>query len=219
MLRPFLNITLLLGFGVLAPSAAFADLRVTPKGSTAFLESEHLDNGDEGTFAQFLDSPAAAQVKIIYLDSRGGNTRAAIAIGRMIREHHLATAYHVGHGHCVSACTTMFLGGVERYYIGGGKVADGVATHVGLGFHPGNGGADNEDRIATYYSDMGVPGAAKVRYKIYARDSGDQGDPQDSSGEPQKKKLFFVSGALALKTGVATSLSEPADAALQDSQQ
>jgi hypothetical protein len=206
----------LLGLGVLPPSAALADLQVTERGPVAFLASEHLERGDEETFAQFLASPAAAAVRIVYLDSRGGNTVAAIAIGRMIREHRLDTAYHVGRGRCVSACTTIFLGGVHRYYVGGEKVADGVATHVGLGFHPSNGGQNNEERIAAYYSEMGVPGASQVRYKLYARDSAGESAPLDSSGESQKYKLFFISGDLALKTGVATSVGEPADSALRD---
>lgn len=218
MIRPIIKFSLILGFGLLAPTAAFAEMQVTPMGATAYLVSEHLDRGDDAAFAQFLESPAAAQVRIIYLDSIGGNTAAAIAIGRMIREHHLATAYHVGYGRCVSACTTMFLGGVERYYIGGDGVANGVATHLGLGFHPSNGGAANEDRIGAYYSEMGVPGAAEVRYKIYGRSVADQAETRDASGEPVRRKLFFVGGALAVKTGVATSLSEPADPALQDGQ-
>ena len=180
------------------------------------LQSDHLDRGDEETFAQFLSSPAAAPIKIIYLDSRGGNTAAAIAIGRMIRQHGLDTAYHVGHGRCVSACTTIFLGGVNRYYVGGDQVADGIATHVGLGFHPSNGNQENEDRIGAYYADMGVPGALKVRYKVYSRSMVGNPGADDGSGQPQKYKLFFISGGLALKNGVATSVNEPKNPALRD---
>jgi hypothetical protein len=211
-----LVVPLVLGLGALPSTAAFADLRVTQRGSVAFLTSSHLDRGDEENFAQFLSTPGAASVKIVYLDSRGGNTAAAIAIGRMIREHRLDTAYHVGRGRCVSACTTIFLGGVHRYYVGGDRVADGIATHVGLGFHPSNGNQNNEERISSYYSEMGVPGAEQVRYKLYGRDSVGGAAPLNTDGEPEKYKLFFVSGDLALKTGVATSVSEPADSALRD---
>jgi hypothetical protein len=200
----------------LLATTAGADVQMTQRGSVAFLESSHLDRGDEEVFARFLSSPDAAPVKIIYLNSRGGNTAAAIAIGRMIREHGLDTAYHVGHGRCVSACTTIFLGGVRRYYINGDQVANGVATQVGLGFHPSNGGEGNEERISSYYSEMGVPGAAKVRYQLYSRGVAGGKAALNEYGEPEKFKLFFISGRLALETGVATSVKEPADAALRD---
>jgi hypothetical protein len=209
-------VSLVVSIGALSPTAAGAEVQMTQRGSVAFLESSHLDRGDEETFAQFLSSPGGASVKIIYLDSRGGNTAAAIAIGRMIRKHGLDTAYHVGRGRCVSACTTIFLGGVHRYYVGGSQVADGVATHVGMGFHPSNGSQGNEERISSYYSEMGVPEAAKVRYKLYRRDSVGGNAPLNADGEPEKYKLFFISGKLALQTGVATSVEEPADAALRD---
>jgi hypothetical protein len=210
-------IPFIMGLGLLSSTAARADLKMTARGSVAFLESSHLDRGDEDTFAQFLASPEASAVKIVYLDSRGGNTGAAIAIGKMIREHGLDTGFHVDHGRCVSACTTIFRGGVQRYYVGGDHVADGVATHIGLGFHPSNGNQDNEERIAAYYSEMGVPGASQVRYKIYSRSIVGKGGEKAESGAPQKYKIFFISGNLALKTGVATSISEPGEPALRDS--
>jgi hypothetical protein len=238
---------LLLGCLGLAPSAAWADLQMSARGPVAFLKSNHLDRGDEETFAQFLASPEGSRTRIVYLDSRGGNTMAAIAIGRQIRERQMDTAYHVGRARCVSACTTMFLGGVHRYYIGGDHVANGVATHVGLGFHPSNGNMMNEDRIGSYYADMGVSGAANERYRLYSRDSvagggrfdgegpggpgwgpgpggpgpgwgpdsGPDGpgwgpDSGPGGGGPRHKyKLFFISGAEAMRAGVATNLGEP----------
>jgi len=227
LLSPSILAPIVVALGLLAPSVAMADLQTTERGPVVFLESNHLDRGDEEIFARFLASPSGAAARIVYLDSRGGNTEAAIAIGRMIRQHGLDTAYHVGHGRCVSACTTIFLGGVHRYYVGGNRVADGVATHVGLGFHPSaNGSQEGEGRIAAYYSDMGVPGAAQLRYRLYSRDSvgggggwtdgpGGPGGP-DGPGGSQKFRLFFVSGGLALKAGVATSVGEPADSALRD---
>lgn len=249
LLSKSLGLSLLFGCLALAPSAARADLEMSARGPVAFLRSNHLDRGDEETFAQFLASPEGSRTRIVYLDSRGGNTRAAIAIGRQIRERQMDTAYHVGRARCVSACTTMFLGGVHRYYIGGDRVANGVATHVGLGFHPSNGNMMNEDRIGSYYSDMGVSGAANERYRLYSRatvagggrfDGDGPGGPGWGPGGPDgpgpgwgpggpdglgpgwgggprhKFKLFFISGAEALRAGVATNLGEPPNPALRD---
>jgi hypothetical protein len=197
--------------------SARADVEITIRGSAAFLHSSRLVEGDEDTFLQFLHSSDAGRVKIIYLDSLGGRPPVAMAIGRLIRARGLDTAYHVGHGHCVSACTNVFLGGVHRYYIGGESVADGIATHVGLGFHPSHGGEAIEGRITAYFSEMGVPRAADLRYKVYPRDfvlTDTTGTNQ--YGDPKQYKLFFVSGEYALKVGVATSLAEPAEPDMRD---
>jgi hypothetical protein len=197
--------------------SARADVEMTIRGSVAFLHSNRLVPGDEDTFLQFLHSPDAERVKIIYLDSFGGNPPAAMAIGRLIRARGLDTAYHVGHGHCVSACTNVFLGGVHRYYIGGENVADGIATHIGLGFHPSHGGEAMEDRVMAYLSEMGAPRAADLRYKVYPRDFvlTDTGGTNER-GDPTQYKLFFVSGEHALRAGVATSLREPAEPDMRD---
>jgi hypothetical protein len=193
---------------VAATSAAKADLRISQKGPVAYLSSTRLEPGDAESFAAFLDTPRAQGLRIVYLNSRGGNTRVAVEIGRMIRERGLDTGFHVGRGKCVSACTTMFLGGVHRYYIGSSRVADGPATRVGLGFHPSNGGPEAEGLINQYYQEMGVPGATALRYRLY---------PRESVGEGMgPRTLFFAGGRSAVESGVATSTSEPRDAALRD---
>jgi hypothetical protein len=199
--------------------SARADVDITVRGSAAFFHSNRLVAGDEDTFAQFLHSSDSGPVKIIYLDSLGGSPPVAMAIGRLIRERGLDTAFHVGHGRCVSACTNVFLGGVHRYYIGGKDVADGIATHVGLGFHPSHGGEAIEDRVIAYFSEMGVPRAADLRYKVYPRELVLTDTPgTNERGDPKQYKMFFVSGNRALKDGVATSLVEPADPDMRDEQ-
>lgn len=193
-----------------APQAR-AEVVLTEHDAVAYLSSDRLEPGDEATFSDFLSRQRATPLRIVYLNSHGGATKVAMAIGKMIHDRGLATAFHVGHGRCVSACTTMFLGGVQRYYIGGRDVADGIATHVGLGFHPSNGGPQNEDEVLAYYNEMGVPNAASVRYHVYSRSS-----VTEPTHERNRLKLFFVSGETALKAGVATSLAEPEDPALRD---
>lgn len=215
MNRLFSAIPLLAGFLALpfAAGPALADVELEARGAVAFLHSDRLLPGDEDTFAQFLEAPRSEPIRIVYLDSRGGSTSAAIAIGREIRAHGVATAFHVGRARCVSACTTIFLGGARRYYIGSDGVRDGVATHLGLGFHPTAVGGNGEDRIQDYYREMGVEGANTFRYRIYSRDSvmvpagGGGGNPY---------KMFFAGGRSALAAGVATATAEPEDPRLRD---
>ncbi len=201
-----LAIAVLLGAG-----PALADVELDARGPVAFLHSDRLLPGDEETFEQFLDAPRPEPIRIVYLDSRGGNTRTAIEIGREIRAHGLATAFHVGRGTCVSACTTMFVAGVQRYYIGSDEVQDGVATHLGLGFHPSQGGERAEDLVNDYYREMGVEGASDLRYRLYPRASMMEPAPGRNTN-----RLFFAGGRSAVTAGVATSTSEPADPRLRD---
>ena len=196
---------------MMASSAVRAEVRLSERGPVAFLSSERLMPGDEEVVAEFLDRPRPQPLRIIYLDSRGGSTQTAMAIGSMIRERHIDTAFHVGHGRCVSACTTMFIAGVHRYYIDSQSVPDGVATHWGLGFHPSNAGEYAENRVLSYYDAMGVPGAAEFRYKVYNRAA--VSDPVQG---PNVHRQFFAGGRSALRAGIATSLQEPEDMSLRD---
>ncbi len=196
---------------LLSTGPVLADVELEARGAVAFLHSERLLPGDEQTFEQFLAEPRPEPIRIVYLDSRGGNTRTAIEIGRSIRAHRIATAFHVGHGRCVSACTTMFLGGMQRYYIDSDGVQDGVATHLGLGFHPSQGGERAEDLIADYYRDMGVEGANSLRYHLYSR-----GSVMEATEGRNTNRLFFAGGRSAISTGVATSTAEPAEPQLRD---
>ncbi len=192
-------------------TAGFAEVRLFERGPVATLVSERLQPGDEQVVAEFLDQPRATPIRIMYLESRGGNTQAAMAIGRLIREHNIDTAFHVGRGRCVSACTTMFVGGVHRYYIGSSSIADGPATHLGLGFHPSNAGEFAENQVMNYYEAMGVPGAAEFRYRLYGRGAVSEPIPGRNV-----HTQFFAGGRSALRAGVATSLQEPEDRSLRD---
>ena len=195
-----------------AAGPAVADVELEARGPVAFLHSDRLLPGDEDTFAEFIEAPRSEPIRIVYLDSRGGSTRTAIAIGREIRAHGIATAFHVGRARCVSACTTMFLGGTRRYYIGSDGVGDGVATHLGLGFHPSAVGEVGEDPIQDYYREMGVEGANTFRYHIYSRESA----MVPAGGEGNPYKMFFAGGRSALAAGVATATAEPEDPRLRD---
>jgi hypothetical protein len=127
--------------------------------------------GDAMVLREFLDRPRSEPLRIIYLDSRGGRTIVALRMAKMIHDQGLDTAFHVGRAHCASECTTLFAGGIHRYYIGGANVRDGIGTRYGLGFHPSSGGQQLEDRVNEFYDQVGVPGAAQLRYRLYPRET------------------------------------------------
>ena len=191
--------------GVLASSTAKADVQFEERGSVGYLTSHYLRPGDAAAVREFLDRPRARPLRIIYLNSLGGNPRVAMNIGRIIRERGIDTGFDVSRSRCVSACTAMFLGGVHRYYLGGDQVRDGAGTRVGLGFHPPRKPRPgNEEVMNGYYREMGAPDATALRYRIYPRESLDA-----PFYGPGKRTLFFVGSRTAVQAGVATSTSPP----------
>ena len=195
--------------GVLAVSSARADVEFEQRGSVAYLHSHRIRPGDEEQVRAFLEGPQGQGVRIIYMDSRGGNPEAAMAIGQMIRERGIDTGFHPrGDNRCVSACTAMFLGGVHRYYVGGERVRDAANTRVGLGFHmPRQPTAEGEDTMNSYYRAMGAPGASALRYHIYPRESLDQ--PYEGVGPQNRRVMYFTGSRTAVRAGVATGTSAP----------
>lgn len=193
----------------LAHTSAKADVEFRERGSVGYLISHRLRPGDEEAVQEFLDRPRATPLRVVYLDSRGGQPRVGMAIGQMIRERGLDTGFHVGGGRkCVSACTAMFLGGVHRYYLGANGVRDGVETQVGLAFHtPRHPTAEGEDTMTEYYRSMGAPGAAALRYHNYPREALDQ--PFEGVGPRGRRPMYFTGARTAVQSGVATSTSAP----------
>lgn len=192
-----------------AQISAKADVEFQERGSVGYLISHRLRPGDEEAVQEFLDRPRATPLRVVYMDSRGGQPRVGMAIGQMIRERGLDTGFHVGGGRkCVSACTAMFLGGVHRYYLGGGGVRDGVETKVGLGFHtPKHPTAEGEDTMNEYYRSMGAPGTTALRYHNYARENLDE--PFEGVGPRGRRPMYFTGARTAIRAGVATSTSAP----------
>lgn len=79
--------------------------------------------GDDVRLAQFLRT--SGRVHEVWLDSPGGDASVGPKIGRVLREHNLATRIPAGFG-CHSSCTFAFMGGVVRNIEPGG--AYGVHT-------------------------------------------------------------------------------------------
>jgi hypothetical protein len=157
--------------------------------------------GDNARFEEFMRQPAAANARVFHLNSLGGTIGVALDIARFIRRRGGATVVDARNA-CESACTVIFAGGSSRHYINAGTLQDRLGgARGGLGFHEGNNAnADGRGRqysggataamINAYY-EMGVGGAAQ-----FATKAGHTG-------------MYRVSGASALSSGIATSLSPP----------
>jgi hypothetical protein len=167
----------------------------------AVIISGPVKQGDNVRFDEFMAQPAARGARIFILNSGGGTIGIALHIAREIRKRRGATVVD-GRTSCESACTVMFAGGVSRHYINTGGLQDRLGgARGGLGFHEGN-NANSDGRGRQYsggataaminaYYEMGASGAAQ-----FATKAGFRG-------------MYRISGATALSSGVATSLSPP----------
>ncbi|MDQ0392799.1 hypothetical protein [Labrys monachus] len=175
-------------------------LQLSQNGSVLSMNGP-IEAGDDRQLRLFLSRPGASQIKLVYLNSPGGMVYEAYKISEMIRAAGLSTVVDAGRASCASACTTVFVGGVRRYYLNAQSVVDGDTRNHGLGFHQASnwGGRQGEQQysyegssvmVATF-NEMGVPGAAKLIDK--AKFVG----------------LYRVSGATAWALGIATDLKLP----------
>src|SRR5882757_9233981 len=81
---------------------------------------------DDDRLKTLLDEQRGKITTIILRDSPGGDAAAGYAIGDLIRGRRLRTAVS---GYCLSSCSRMFLGGVERQFTDEQPVGK---THVGF---------------------------------------------------------------------------------------
>lgn len=114
-----------------------------------------------GTAKAFADEveKRGGYIKTVVLRSPGGSVQDALAMGRLIRKHNLATEVEAGH-YCASSCPLVFAGGIERR--AGAKAAIGVHQV----FAPPQPGLEQADQMAdgqrisaavqSYLRDMGV---------------------------------------------------------------
>lgn len=182
--------------------AASATIYMRQVGSRLYL-SGSFENGDEDRFAEFLTASKAQPVKVVFLDSFGGQIGAGIKLGQMIRKARLSTAVDANAARCDSACTLIFAGGIKRYYINAAAVFEGFSSRGGLGYHPAHwrdgswtqGGLSDKGTalMSNYYRQMGQPGATLLMQKA------------------GWNSIYRPSGATALKLKIATSLDMPPD--------
>lgn len=195
------------GFVALA-ALALALLGGTPAWSLSFTETGgeawatgRFEAGDEARFQAFLDRPRAVPLRVVYLNSPGGNLTAGLGIGRAIRRAGLATAVLADQHVCDSACTLAFAGGVRRHNVNGDSVFEGMSGMMGLGFHPAHRrgnfvtpsmkAEEGTGWIRAFYAEMGMPRAAEFMDRAAIN------------------TLYRPSGRATLEARVATSLGPP----------
>ena len=181
---------------------------VTPAWSLSFSENGgeawvvgRFEAGDGARFRAFLDQPRAMPLRVVYLNSPGGNLTAGLEIGRAIRGTGLATAVLADQHVCDSACTLAFVGGVRRHNVRGETVFEGMSGMMGLGFHPAHRrgtfvtpsmrAEEGTGWIRAFYAEMGTPRAAEFMDRAAFN------------------TLYRPSGRATLETRIATSLAAP----------
>jgi hypothetical protein len=156
--------TLRLGFlfvsaALLSPIPAHAyEVSLTPAGNgeeVILVSGEILE--DE-THEKFLKLVRSSGVKTVSFDSEGGNIMSALELGRTIRKAGLNTYQEQGR-ECASACSLLFVSGVERS-------ADDETIGVHQAWFDTDSGIDMEEAVSavqeltadmlTYLIEMGV---------------------------------------------------------------
>jgi len=166
-----------------------------------------IEVGDDAVFKAFLEQPRAVPLRLLYLNSEGGQIREGVAIARMIRKAKLDTVVEARSSICESACTMLFAAGIRRYNIGGDTIFEGTSSLSGLGYHPAWQRGDRVrwsalsskglDQMKALYREMGQPGAA------------------DLCDKASINTLWHPSGATTLQLGIATSLKAPEETVRQ----
>ena len=187
-------------FFMCTPSIA---LTLSQKGEIVLLAG-HINNGDDVEFKNFINSPANAQIKIIQLQSGGGNINAAKLIARLIRDKKLTTLVNAKTDNCASACTLLFSAGIKRHYVNAQDIEDGLyglkQNTNGLGYHQGSNRNSNE---LGHYSEN----ATKSMIAAFNEMGTHKGKDLMAFASPLW--LYRISSHTALKFGIATSLSMP----------
>ena len=182
----------------LCAAAPVAPLEFSRSGNRVLI-SGFVKVNDENEFERFMAANGNSSATQAVLNSGGGSVNSAIEIARYFRSHGMSTYVDGRSGHCESACTILFGGGVQRYYVNTQGMASGVqgAGGTGLGFHqattslsqqPGGfSGAGTAMVVGAYY-EMGIGNASTLA---------DRAPPN---------KIYRLSGEEALKLGIATAL-------------
>jgi hypothetical protein len=148
------------------------------------------------------DHMARNQLRVLYLNSTGGQITAATEIGRMLRAASVTTVVDAASANCASACTIIFGAGARRHYINAANVPEGRQGLAGrgLGYHQGNNptsvhagnfsGQASGNLVNAYY-EFGVSGAAQFINLAGPRE------------------MYRINAQTALAAGIATSTARP----------
>jgi len=165
--------------------------QVTRQGTTVTVRGL-IGSGDDVAFEQAAPQGSYRTVVLSSPGAGEGGLPAAIAMARSIRAAGASTVVNASGSLCGSACTLLFAAGAQRYYIGGDRIVEGVRAkgQSGLGFHQAR-SPRGTAQMASVYSEMGASAGA------------------DLSSRSPFETLYYISGATALSTGIATSLKRP----------
>ena len=171
----------------LSGAAAMA-AQISRTGDVVYV-SGSIGLGDDAAFDRIAPS---GSYKTVMLSSPGageGGLPSAVAMARKIRAAGATTVVNASQGLCGSACTLMFAAGSRRIYLGGDRIAEGVRSkgQRGLGFHQARSN-NGTALMASVYSELGASAGA------------------DFSRRSPFETFYYVSGASALSSGIATSL-------------
>ncbi|WP_448955364.1 hypothetical protein [Labrys neptuniae] len=187
-----------------------AGVIATPAGAASFKQSGAvatisgvIEDGDDFRLSVFLRGAQPDKIRLVYLNSPGGSLYAAYRMSEAIRAARLKTAVDASRAICASACTALFVSGVERYYLNAQSIADGSSPGRGLGFHSAS---DWSGGILHTSQQNSSVGNGVLNY-IY-REMGASG-ANTLTGRADYTGMFWISGRTALSLNIATSLSRP----------
>lgn len=173
---------------------------VARSGDTLTL-SGRIRPGSEFRFLEMARALPPGAIRVVRLNSPGGNIAAATEIGRHVRRQGWITYVAPG-ARCSSACTVIFAAGTRRHYAGGGGT-DGIVPRngfTGLAYHQGNNSLSRDNNrfsgqatsaMIGMYHEFGSPRAADLVNRA----------PPD--------QFWRITGSTALSLGIATSLTPP----------
>ncbi|WP_293800036.1 hypothetical protein [uncultured Bosea sp.] len=183
------------GLAVILPlllaSAGSHAAQVTRSG-TAVTVRGSIGPGDDLEFEKVAPQGSYRTVTLSSNGAGEGGLPAAVAMARNIKATGATTIVNASGNICGSACTLLFVAGAQRIYAGGDRIVEGVRSkgQSGLGFHQAR-SPKGTALMASVYSEMGVPAGAEL------------------SRQSPFGTFYYVSGATAMSTGVATSLKRP----------
>ncbi|PZA12972.1 hypothetical protein DNX69_05740 [Rhodopseudomonas palustris] len=136
-------------------------------------------------------------IKTVVLNSPGGSVSDALSIGRMIRDHKLATEVEAGK-YCASSCPLVLFGGAERRV--GAKAAVGVHQVFAV----------KSTEAAAPRDQMGDAQRISARCQRYLRDMGIDLEVWIRAMETPKDRLFVFKPEELTKYGIATAAAPAA---------
>jgi hypothetical protein len=187
-LRALHRVALVAAALAMAMAAPAAAMHMQVAGDQIIL-SGAVNPRDDDRLAALLDEQRGKIKTIILRDSPGGDAASGYAIGDLIRKRGLRTAVS---GYCLSSCSRMFLGGVERQF-----TDDQPVGKTRVGFH---GNYKSDGRLM-------VEAMPRLRAWIIAHSDG-KADPalvERWTGIPNHNGFiyFFDSARLNRKDGVS----------------